>query len=232
MTTCEECIRLGYKRTDQESYPCALCGELRCEDHMIWVPSYEIEKPFEEAEAIVELIKHGKVGGYYGFCGKPSHVPRGLPIRHGKEKEGGKVVHPILDHEKKPGLECFRMWEIGAIEEGFETSWEVKRYALSCSLAPVMALIANMYQTGRQPSTFLENLHSSAFKTFANKKIVFFLEDWDKFTKSVGQNPTIEALFSYTCSRCAVIPCMNRQAPFHDKKMFKKLVQTPEILEQ
>ena len=198
---------------------------------MIWVPAHEIEKPFEEAEAITELIKHSKVGGYYGFCGRPSHVPRGLPIRHGKEKEGGKVVRSILDHEKKPGLESFKMWEIGSIEEGFETAWEVKRYALSCSLAPVMVLIANMYQTGREPTTFMENLHGSAFKTFANKKPVFFLEDWNMFIKTIGANPTKEDLFSYTCSRCTVIPCMNRQAPFHDKKMFHKLAKTPETLE-
>lgn len=197
---------------------------------MIWVPSQEIEKPFEEAEAIIDLIKHGKVGGYYGFCGRPSHVPRGLPIRHGKGKEGGKVVHAILDHEKKPGLESFRMWEIGAIEGGFETPWEVKRYALSCSLAPAMALIANMYQSGRDPSAFLENLHISAFNTFANKKPIFFLENWNKFVKSVGLKPTKEDLFNYTCSRCAAIPCMNRLAPFHDKKMLSKLVKAPENL--
>lgn len=231
MTTCEECKRFGYTRTNQESNPCALCGELRCEDHMIWVPAYEIEKPFEEAEAVLKLIKYGKVGGYYGFCGRPSHVPRGLPIRHGKEKGGGKVVHPILDHEKKMGMESFRMWEIGAIEDGFETPWEVKRYTLSCSLAPVMVLIANMYQSGREPSSFLENLHNSAFRTFAHKKSIFYLEEWDKFTKSVGPNPTKEDLFSYTCSRCAVIPCMNRQAPFHDKRMFGKLVKEPDLLE-
>ena len=232
MTTCEECIRFGYTRTNQESNPCALCGELRCEDHMIWVPAHELEKPFDEAEAIIDLIKHGKVGGYYGFCGRSSHVPRGLPIRHGKGKEGGKVVRPILDHEKKPGLESFRAWEIGSIENGFETPWEVKRYALSCSLAPVMALIATMYQSGKDPSSFLESLFNSAFKTFANKKSIFFLENWDKFVKTTGPNPSKENLFSYACSRCAVIPCMNRQAPFYDKKMFRKLVKTPELLEQ
>ena len=198
---------------------------------MVWVPSYELEKPFEEAIAIVKLLrKKSKIGGYYGFCGRPSHVPRGVPIRHGKEKEGGKVVHPILDHEKKQGLECFRMWEIGAIEDGFETAWEVKRYTLSCSLAPVMVMIANMYQTGKTPSSFLKNLHSSTFKTFATKKPAFFLEDWDEFAKSVGSNPTKEDLFNYTCSRCAIIPCMNRQAPFHDNKLFKKLAKMPETL--
>jgi hypothetical protein len=199
---------------------------------MIWVPAYEIEKPFKEAEAVLNLIKRGrKVGGYYGFCGRPSHIPRGLPIRHGKSKEGGKVVHAIFDHEKKSGLECFTMWEIGSIEDGFETPWEVKRYALSCSLAPVMALIANMYQSGREPSSFLEGLHNSAFKTFAIKKPIFYIEAWDKFTKSVGLKPTKEELFNYTCSRCAAIPCMNRQAPFYDKKLFGKLVKEPELLE-
>jgi len=81
------------------------------------------------------------------------------------------------------------------------------------------------------PSTFLESLHNSAFKTFANKKPVFFLEEWDKFIKSIGPKPTKETLFSYTCSRCAVIPCMNRQAQFHDMKMLRKLVKTPELLE-
>lgn len=232
MTTCEECKRFGYTRTNQESNPCALCGELRCEDHMIWVPSYELEKPFKEAESIIDLIRYDKIGGYYGFCGKPSHVPRGLPIRHGKEKEGGKVVHSILDHEKKPGLESFRMWEIGSIEDGFETPWEVKRYTLSCSLAPVMALIANMYLTGREPSSFLESLHTSAFSTFANKKPIFFLEDLSKFVKRVGSNPSKEDLFCYTCTRCAVIPCMNRQAPFYDEKMFKKLVKEPDTLDK
>ncbi|MCK5389859.1 MAG: hypothetical protein KAJ36_05185, partial [Candidatus Thorarchaeota archaeon] len=81
------------------------------------------------------------------------------------------------------------------------------------------------------PSSFLENLHNSAFKIFANKKPFFFLEKWDKFIKTIGPKPTQDELFNYTCSRCAVIPCMNRQAPFYDKKMLRKLVKTPELLE-
>lgn len=232
MTTCEECKRFGYIRTNQVADPCALCGELRCEDHMIWVPAHELERPFEEAEAIRKLIKYKKVGGWYGFCGRASHVPRGLPIRHGKDREGGKVVRLILDHEKKPGLERFNYWEVGEIEKGFEVIWDVKRYALSCSLAPVMALIANMFESGREPSSFLESLHSSAFRTFAGKKVTFSFELWNDFQKSIGDNPTKERLFGYTCSRCAVIPCLNRQAPYYDQKLFEKLVKEPELLEE
>ncbi len=228
MTTCEECKRFGYIKTNQISYPCALCGELRCEDHMIWVPAHELERPIDEAEFILKLIDFEKVGGWYGFCGRSSHIPRGLPIRYGQEKSGGKIIEAILDTEKKPGLEVFKLWEVGAVEDGFETAWESKRYALSCSLAPVMALIANMYLKNREPSTFLENLHSSAFLTFAAKKSIFYGENWKEFAKSVGTNPSKEDLFKYTCSRCSVIPCMNRQAPFFDSKMLQKLVKSPE----
>ena len=227
MTTCEECKRFGFIKTNQISYPCALCGELRCEDHMIWVPAHELERPIDEAEAIMKLISYGKTGGWYGFCGRASHIPRGMPIRYGKEKSGGKMIEAILDTDKKPGLEVFKLWEVGAIEDGFETSWEPKRYALSCSLAPVMIMIANMYSTGKEPSSFLENLHSSVLMTVATKKPVFYGEDWKEFAKSVRENPTREDLFQYTCSRCSVIPCMNRQAPFHDQKLLQNLVKSP-----
>lgn len=230
MTTCEECKRFGYSRTDQESYPCALCGELRCIDHMIWVPAHELERPYDEAMAITSLMKYNKVGGWYGFCGRPSHIPRGLPIRHGKDREGGKVVRLILDHEKKPGLECFQRWEVGAIENGYETNWEVKQYALSCSFAPIMVLIANMFQSGSNPFTFLERLYESAFRTFGSKKPSFFLETLDDFSKSVGSRPEKESLIKYTCSRCSVIPCMNRQFPFYDDKMLKRIAKEPGLL--
>jgi len=227
VTTCEECKRFGYSRTDQVSYPCALCGELRCMDHMIWVPAHELEKPYDEARAITGLMTYKKVGGWYGFCGSPSHIPRGLPIRHGKEREGGKVVRQVFDHERKPGLECFQRWEVGAIENGYETEWEVKQYALSCSFAPIMMLIANMFARGSNPMTFLERLYDSAFRAFGSKKASFFLETWDDFSKSVGGRPDKESLIKYTCSRCSVIPCMNRQAPFFDGKMLKRIAKEP-----
>lgn len=194
---------------------------------MIWVPAHELERPVDAAEAIMKLINYEKTGGWYGFCGRASHIPRGIPIRYGKEKSGGKMIEAILDTAKKPGLEVFKLWEVGAIEDGFETYWEPKRYALSCSLAPVMIMIANMYSTGKESSGFLENLHSSAFMTFATKKDIFYGEDWKEFDRSVGENPTKEDLFQYTCSRCSVIPCMNRQAPFHDQKLLQNLAKSP-----
>jgi hypothetical protein len=199
-------------------------------DHMVWVPAHELEKRYDEAEAVRNLIKYEKVGGWYGFCGRPSHVPRGLSIRHGKEREGGKVVRLILDHEKKPGLESFQRWEVGAIENNFETNWDTKRYALSCSFAPIMTIIATMYQSGKDPATFLERLFESAFRAFGSKKPAFFFETWEDFVKAVGSSPEKDSLIKYTCSRCAVIPCLNRQTPFYDNKLLKKIAREPELL--
>ena len=214
MTNCEECKRFGYSRTDQEVFPCALCGELRCEDHTIWVPAHEIDRPFDENQALLKLIgKKTKQGGWYCFCGRPSHVPRGVPYRAGPGKEGGKIVTPILEHEKKPGLEMFRMWETGVIEDGYEKAWEPKHYALSCSVATIMVLMAN-----------------TAISTFGEKKDTFFVPSKQTFESLVTKFPEMRELVEFVCSRCVVVPCLNRQAPFYDQKLFGILAKWPETL--
>jgi hypothetical protein len=197
---------------------------------MIWVPAHEIDRPFDETQALLKLMKHKNPVGWYGFCGRPSHVPRGVPYRAGEEKEGGKMIRPILDHEKKPGLEMFRMWEIGVIEDGFEKQWEPKHYALSCSIATVMILFANLHATQSGSPGLLDSIYNSAILTFGDKKKTFFGGSKDEFLKEVGSSPDVQTFVNYACSRCAVIPCLNRQASFYDKKMFKKLAETPEIL--
>ncbi|MFX1485317.1 MAG: hypothetical protein ACFFCP_19260 [Promethearchaeota archaeon] len=230
MTNCEECKRYGYSRTNQIVYPCVLCGEMRCDDHMIWVPAHEIDRPFDETQALLKLMKHEAQGGWYGFCGRPSHVPRGVPYRAGADKEGGKMISPILDHEKKPGLEMFRMWEIGVIEDGFEKQWEPKHYALSCSIATVMILFANLHATQGNSPGLLDSIFDSAILTFGDKKKTFFGGSRNEFLKAVGSSPNVQTFVEYACSRCAVIPCLNRQAPFFDKKLFKRLAEEPELL--
>jgi len=212
-------------------YPCALCGELRCEDHTIWVPAHEIDRPFDENQALLKLIgKDAKQGGWYCFCGRPSHIPRGLPYRVGSGKEGGRLVTPILEHEKKPGLDMFRMWETGIIEEGFEKTWDMKNYALSCSVATIMVLIANLSATQGSGPKFLDTIYSTAISAFGEKKDIFFVPSKKMFETTVGKQPDVKSLLEFVCSRCVVIPCLNRQAPFYDQNLFKRLVRTPEEL--
>ncbi len=231
MTNCAECIRYGYSRTNQVVYPCALCGELRCEDHTIWVPAHEIDRPLDENQALLQLFrKQSKQGGWYCFCGRSSHVPRGVSYRAGSNREGGKTVTSIFEHEKKPGLEMFRMWETGVIEDGYEKSWEVKNYALSCSVATIMVLIASLHAAQRTKTGFLDTIYRTAISTVGEKKDTFFVPSKKLLEMSVGENPNMSALVEFICSRCAVIACLNRQAPFYDQKLFKVIVSTPETL--
>lgn len=231
MTNCEECKRYGYKRTNQEVFPCALCGELRCEDHTIWVPAHEIEKPFDENQTLLSVIdKKNKQGGWYCFCGRPSHIPRGLPYRAGPGKEGGKIVTPILEHEKKVGLEMFRMWETGVIEEGYEKTWESKHYALSCSVATIMVLIANLHASEGTTPGFLDKVYTTIISPLGEKKDTFFVPSKKMFEVAVSKFPEMIALVEFVCSRCAVVPCINRQAPFYDQKLFHMLAKWPETL--
>ncbi|MFW9963871.1 MAG: hypothetical protein ACFFCX_09930 [Candidatus Sifarchaeia archaeon] len=231
MTECAECLRYGYSRTKQVAYPCALCGELRCEDHAIWVPAHEIDRPFDVNKELLKLIgKDARQGGWYCFCGRPSHVPRGVPYRAGSGKEGGKIVTPILEHEKKPGLEMFRMWETGLIEEGYEKTWDVKNYALSCSIATIMVLVATLHATQGTKTGFLDTIYNTAISPIGEKKDTFFVPSKKEFEIAINKNPEMSVLVDFVCSRCAVIPCLNRQAPFYDQKMFKRLAKAPEEL--
>jgi len=209
-------------------FPCALCGELRCEDHTIWVPAHEIDRPLDENQALLQLIgKQARQGGWYCFCGRSSHVPRGVSYRAGPKKEGGKIVTSILEHEKKPGLEMFRLWETGVIEEGYEKSWDPKNYALSCSVATIMVLMANLHATQRTKPGFLDTIYSTAIGTLGEKKTTFFVPSKKLFEISVGNNPDMKVLVEFVCSRCTIIACLNRQAPFYDQRLFKTLVAMP-----
>ena len=135
MAKCGECKRYSYKRTNQETLPCALCGEERCTDHSIKVPAHELEKQIQSVQDILLLLRKKPEDGWYIFCTRAAHRPQGLPIRHGKDMLAGKVISPIVDNEKKEGLEFIRMWEIGIIERGIENLWQPTHFIPSCLLA-------------------------------------------------------------------------------------------------
>jgi hypothetical protein len=231
MTICEQCKRYGFKRTNQTAFPCALCGEMRCEDHSIWVPSHELERPEKEIQYLKSLLREAPVSGWYVFCGRQSHIPRGLPTRYGPEKKGGRIVRTLFEHEKKAGLEPFKVWETGIIEDGYEKEWDEAQYAPSCSFVPTMTIIANKAEESQASMEDLHKLFSLAFLTLANQKKNFIDASWENFLKTVGEKPTSQRMMEFTCTRCAVLVCANRLAPFFDKVLFNKLVSSPELLE-
>ncbi|MHA1909621.1 MAG: hypothetical protein ACW98Y_20140 [Candidatus Thorarchaeota archaeon] len=229
MSKCVECLQYGRDKAEREVFACSLCGELRCIDHTIWVPSHELEKRLEPVENVHRLLRKGKYTGWYPFCGQGTHVPRGLPIRHGKERLGGKIVEPIIDAYKKPGLEFFRMWETGIIEAAIDNRWDTQHYALSCSLAASMVTIANL--VGKEGITVptLEKIFMTAITGLASKKSFFFTPSYDDFMKISGSFGGTEALAKYMCSRCSIVPCVNRLAEFHNSKIFKKVIKNPTL---
>jgi hypothetical protein len=204
---------------------------MRCEDHAIWVPAHEFGKPTESAEQLRGLLHHEPSGGWYVFCGREGHIPRGVPTRYGPNKEGGRLVRKLFDHEKRAGLELFEMWETGVIEDGFEKIWDESHFTPSCTHAPTMTIIANALGKGVVTVQSLHKMYSTAFEALANRKATFFAAPWDEFLMAVGEQPKMTDVQKYTCSRCAIVICMNRLSPFFDGKKFKQIIKSPEILE-
>ncbi|MDF1540384.1 MAG: hypothetical protein P1Q69_15925 [Candidatus Thorarchaeota archaeon] len=227
MAKCVECLEYGKGKGNQEVYPCALCGELRCMDHTIWVPAHDLERTIESVINVYSLLKGKKQSGWYTFCGKGTHIPRGLPIRHGKELLGGKIVEPVIDGYKKKGLEFFRMWETGLIEAATDKKWDPQHYSLSCSLAASMVTMSNLVtREGLSVPTF-EKVFMTAITGMTAKKAFFFPPSYDEFISRVEKIGGIKSLAEYICSRCAIVPCTNRLAEFYNSKMFKKLIKQP-----
>ncbi|MHA1480216.1 MAG: hypothetical protein ACTSQZ_02175 [Candidatus Thorarchaeota archaeon] len=234
MAKCGECKKYGYKRTNQQTLPCALCGEKRCEDHSIWVPAHELEKNIESVQRITEILRSEPHDGWYVFCTKQPHIPRGLPNRYGKDMKGGKLISPVTDDQKKKGLEFIRMWEIGVIERGLETRWQPLHFVPSCSLAKAMIIISQIYNRDVNSEGFLQKIFKYGFESHGGKKLAYDAPTWDQFSKYIGKTkkPEILDFVKLLCERCMVIPCTNRQAEFFDQKLFDKLIKKPDKIKK
>lgn len=229
MTECAECKRTGSTGPKRESVPCALCGEHRCSVHSVLVSIHDLHSPVREAVAARELLKGQPVGGWYSFCGRPSHLPKGATIRYGKDREGGKMVERVLEHQKPEYLIEFSMFEVGVIENGFENLWEQSHFELSCDLTETMTVLAKMFQGDTSEDTFVRRL-LLALDWGASKRPTFFKFTEEQFNNFVGEEPTFKKVASFACSRCGVVICLNRLAPFYDSKLLKKLIHDPDQL--
>lgn len=198
--------------------------------HAVWVPAHVLDRPLDSTQAIVQLMTRKSEKGWYAFCGRTGHVPRGMPIWHGKERDGGKIVEEIMNHEKPEGLEMFPMWEVGLVEERFEKRWTKDHFEIACDIAATISLVHRLWQKKEDPRAFLVTLQTLVFDNVASKKAVFFGASKNEIKKGIGEDPTLTDVVNYVCSRCAVVACLNRQAPFHDQKLFKNLIKKPELL--
>lgn len=221
---CEECIKspksIGAKRV----HFCSLCGRLRCEDHSIWVPSHRLSNVPE----IQGLLMTKPIDGWYVFCDRPAHIPKGISAWSGRGRKEGTVVEEVLPSQKTEGLEQFLMWETGTVKGGFERHRNPQDYRLSCAFASVMNLILQLYRTERKRSDYLSRIHLLIFESVASKKPLFFSVTREEFGQALGNEPSLENLLSFACSRCGAVICLNRQSPFFDRLLFGQIARTPD----
>ncbi|MFW9919881.1 MAG: hypothetical protein ACFFED_09795 [Candidatus Thorarchaeota archaeon] len=229
MSECPDCDIMRKKSTEKELYPCALCGEKRCADHTIWVPAHELDKYSEEVTRIREMLREKPHAGWYAFCGKGTHIPRGLSIRHGRNREGGRMVQMIPNDQKKEGLEFFNWWEVGIIENAMEKWWDVSHYALSCSLAPVMVIMAYLLRVETNINTAKMQMYEKGIVGMASKKEFFMIPSKDTFLKMTSTASSAKEFVDIICLLCGIVPCLNRQTAYHDEKKFKKMQRDPTI---
>lgn len=223
---CEECSRKGFSSRGKRLYFCTLCGELRCEDHTIWVPAHLLVTH----QAIPNLLMTKPIEGWYAFCTRPAHIPQGVSVWFGRGRREGRVVEDVLPVEKSSGLELFVMWETGTIEEGFERHYDTVEYELSCALSAVMRFVLHLFKTEDQPRIRLTRIHTLVFKSVAASKPLLFPVAFEDFAGELGESPPLEATLRYVCSRCGVVVCLNRQASFYDRNRFSRLARNPETI--
>ncbi|UCE09048.1 MAG: hypothetical protein JSW61_08630 [Candidatus Thorarchaeota archaeon] len=190
--------------------------------------AYQLDEIAERDESQSPSLSASHVSGWYPFCGRPSHVPYGVSIRHGKEKMWGRLVEDVSNDEKDEDLEFVVMWQTGVIEEGFEHRWEPKHFQPSCDLSDAVQVINVLFDQDIDDDVFLRKTQSSVLDPLAVRKITFFGSSFDEFRESVGESPDLEKIVKFICSRCGVVICLNRQSPFFDDKLFRKLVEKPE----
>ncbi|MFW9910168.1 MAG: hypothetical protein ACFFEF_16550 [Candidatus Thorarchaeota archaeon] len=229
MSECPECDIMRRKRTEEELYSCVLCGEKRCFDHTVWVPAHVLDSRDEQIVKVAGYIRDEPYSGWYSFCGQGAHVPRGVPIRHGKDRQGGKLIELVPDAYKKAGLEFFRMWEVGLVENSFEKRWNEEFYTLSCSLAAVLEEVALQVQSGGMAERIREQVYEKAVVQIASGKLSFATPTRDEFYSQMKSASTTKDFVGYICSRCKIVPCINRQREFHDSKIFRKLIKEPAL---
>ncbi|MHA1638013.1 MAG: hypothetical protein ACTSUB_08365 [Candidatus Thorarchaeota archaeon] len=161
-------------------------------------------------------------------------MPQGLSTRHGKDMQAGQIISPIVDNEKKPGLEFIRIWDVGMIEFGKEKLWQPMHYVPSCYLHQAMVLISQIYRRDRGTEGYMSRLFKNGFESFGGKKRAYDAPTWQEFQDYLGKStdPNMQDLIKLLCARCMVIPCTNRQAEFFNQKLFKKLIKKPQEIEK
>ncbi len=191
---------------------------------MIWVPSHVIDHShLDTAQELKKYIGEPTMKGWYGFCGRTGHIPRGMPYWHGEERNTGKLVERIADHKKLKGYESFAFWQVGIVEVGIEKRWEPTHFEPSCEYG-ISLRLAYRFASESTQDDLVKKLYDKVLSLVTSKKKSFSMTTYEDFKGFVKENKNLKGLSEYLCSRCGVVPCLNRLVPYHNRKKFKELV--------
>ncbi|NWF96321.1 MAG: hypothetical protein HXY34_09270 [Candidatus Thorarchaeota archaeon] len=227
METCKLCLKKARVKTKTTLYSCVLCGAKRCGDHTIWVPASEFDREMDTAAAARLLFKSEPIGGWLPFCEHIAHVPQGVSKRLGADKTSGAIVEKIPVHERPSGIDIFPMWQTGVVEAGKEKKWETNRFEASCQFWKTLVLAVRTAGRTEWKDVSATALYDRLVCNSANMNSLFFTMKCEEFESLLGDSPTLWKLMSTICSRCGATVCLNRLAPFHDQRVFSKLIREP-----
>ncbi len=227
MSPCEECKHYGSVKKDDELYNCVLCGRPHCARHTVWIPAHEVETRDAKAEEARSHIKGKPIRGWYPFCRTTFHTPRGVSIRVGADRKNGSIVEPILFDDRPKSLKSFRRWKVGVVEDGVEHRWPPEQYELPCSLTGLITIVAKMYEQDVEGTISSKQIYSQVITSSYARNEVFYPPTHHEFFSQFGTNMQLMEVLEFICSRCMTAICLNRQAPFFDSKIFKRVLRTP-----
>ncbi len=229
MDFCAECGEI--KGKNKILYESALCKQLRCENHLIWVPSHVVDHShLDTAKEIKRIIENTSINGWYCFCGRSGHIPRGMSYWFGENRMNGKIIERVGDHQKLEGYEFYQFWEIGIVEDGIEKRWEKSHFEPSCEFSLSLRL-AHRFALEFPQNDLAKRIYDKVVSLITIKKRTFFSVSENDFVTKLKRNTILEGFARFLCSRCIVVACLNRLTPFFDKKAMKRHIANPEELQ-
>jgi hypothetical protein len=223
------CVECGERKgKNKKLYESALCKQLRCENHLIWVPSHLIDhNPLDVANDLKKILKGAEQNGWYMFCGRLGHIPRGVSYWYGEDRQNGKLVEHVGDHQKLAGYEFYNYWQVGIVEDGVEKRWQPSHFEPSCEFSLSLRLIHRFVNEPDQ-NAIVQRIWNKVVNIVTTKRKTFFPTSEDVFLKFLKGKEPLLGIAQYFCSRCATVACLNRLSPFHDKKILKEFRLNPE----
>ncbi len=113
---CSQCkLTSKPQKQKQKLYRCSLCGEYRCESHILAVAAADLQRQPDAIQFFRPLLVEDSTSGWYYFCDDRFHIPKGVTLYYGLDRKTGRIVDRIPEYERDPQLSIFQMEDLHRI---------------------------------------------------------------------------------------------------------------------